>query len=122
MYLKFSNIEENKFIFFQLFPIAKAEKIPKFWLHIKTLKLIFTAKFQVKQDRFTTCFKTCGTKPCFFLKGFKKDHSLRVKNGAKSRLFKVWRLRRRQTFFQIELAKFGLIYMLFGLISQVLRV
>ena len=26
---------------------------------------------QVKQDRFTTCFKTCGTNSWFFPKGFK---------------------------------------------------
>ena len=32
---------------------------------------------QNKQDRYTTCFKTCGTNPWFFPKGFN------AKNGAK---------------------------------------
>ena len=45
--------------------------------------LFVNTKSLSKQDRFTTCFKTCGTIPWFFRKVLKSDHSSRVKNGAK---------------------------------------
>ena len=42
-----------------------------------------------KQDRFTTCFKTCGTNPCFFRKVLKRDNSQRVKKANIKRTFKI---------------------------------